>query len=75
MTSAGVPAAGFFNGVIDEARIWNVARSQAQIQADKNSELTSGTGLIGRWGMNEGTGTAVGNSIAGGVNGTATNGP
>ena len=76
MTSAGVPgAAGFFNGVIDEVRIWNVARSQAQIQADKNAELTSGTGLIGRWGMNEGTDTTVGNSIAGGVNGTATNGP
>ena len=67
--------AGFFNGVLDEVRIWNVARSQAQIQASKDQELTSGTGLIARYGLNEGTGTAVANSIAGGVNGTAVNGP
>ena len=61
MTSTGV-AAGFFNGVLDEVRIWNVARSQAQIQAARDQELTSGTGLIARYGLNEGTGTAVGNS-------------
>ena len=36
MTSAGTTgAAGFFNGVLDEVRIWNVARSQAQIQASR----------------------------------------
>jgi hypothetical protein len=28
-----------FSGAIDEVRIWNVVRSQAQIQADMNSEL------------------------------------
>ncbi len=70
MTSTGV-AAGFFLGVIDEVRVWNVARTQAEIQASKDAELTSGTGLIGRWGMNEVSGTTVGNSIAGGVGGTA----
>ena len=32
--------------------------------------LTSGTGLIGRWGFNEGCGLTAGNSIGGGVNGT-----
>ena len=32
--------AGFFNGVLDEVRIWNVARSQAQIQATMDQELT-----------------------------------
>ena len=31
MNSTGVTA-GFFNGVLDEVRIWNVARTQAQIQ-------------------------------------------
>ena len=38
MTSTGA-AAGFFQGVVDEARIWNVARSRAQIQAAKNTEI------------------------------------
>ncbi|MFZ1262277.1 MAG: LamG domain-containing protein, partial [Chitinophagaceae bacterium] len=56
MNSTGV-AAGFFAGVIDEARIWNFARSQVQISASMNSELTSGTGLLGRWGLNDGLGT------------------
>ncbi len=30
------------------------AARQAQIQATKNTEITSGTNLIGRWGLNEG---------------------
>ena len=68
MTSTGA-AAGFFQGVLDEVRIWNVARSASQIPASKNSELTSGSGLIGRWGLNEGTGSTAANSVGGGVNG------
>src|SRR5215216_64077 len=71
ITSTGV-AAGFFAGVMDETRIWNVARSQADIQASMNSELTSGTGLIGRWGLNENSGTVANNSIGGRPNGTLT---
>jgi Concanavalin A-like lectin/glucanases superfamily len=67
--------AGFFNGVLDEARIWNVVRDQAQIVATKDMEVPSALGLIGRWGMNEGTSTFVGDSSGGGINGTATNGP
>ena len=66
---------GFFAGVMDETRIWNVARTQAQIQSAMSSEITSGTGMIARWGLNEGSGTAVGNSIAGGVNGTTVASP
>ncbi|HEY3338612.1 MAG TPA: LamG domain-containing protein, partial [Propionicimonas sp.] len=78
MTSAGTGTggpAGFFAGDMDEVRIWNVARSQAEIQAAMTSELTSGTGLIGRWGLNEGTSTTAVNSIAGSPNGTLVNGP
>ena len=74
-STARAVAPGFFNGVLDEVRIWNVARTGAQIAAARDQELTSGTGLIARYGLNEGTGTIVGNSIAGGVNGTATSGP
>ena len=55
---------------MDEARIWNVAADQSQIQSTMNSEITSGTGLIARYGMNEGTGTAVANSIATRASGT-----
>ena len=42
-------AAGFFAGVVDEVRIWNSARSQAQIQAAKDTQITSGhrAGLLG----------------------------
>lgn len=71
LTSAGV-AAGFFAGLLDEARIWNVARTATQIQSARFQQITSAPNLIGRWGMNEGTGT----TIAGvGPNGTLTNGP
>ncbi|MCW5844141.1 MAG: tandem-95 repeat protein, partial [Caldilinea sp.] len=74
MTSTGA-AAGYFVGVLDEVRIWNVVRTQAEIQASMNAELTGGAGLLGRWGMNEGTGTAAANSVVGNPNGTLTNGP
>ena len=43
MTSTGA-AAGFFQGAIDEARIWNVARSGAQILADRDHTLVAGYG-------------------------------
>ena len=62
--SGGTPTAGRFQGVIDEARVWDHARTGPEILASKNSELTSGTGLVARWGLNEGTGTTVGDSIA-----------
>ncbi|HYU67028.1 MAG TPA: LamG-like jellyroll fold domain-containing protein, partial [Jatrophihabitantaceae bacterium] len=76
MTSSGV-AAGFFAGVLDESRIWSLARSGAQIAATRDAELTTAqAGLLGRWGMTEGAGTVVANSAGtAGVNGTATNGP
>ena len=61
---------GFFNGALDEARIWNYARSPQQIGRGRLLEIAVPTpGLLGRWGLNEGVGTSAGNS-AGGVNGT-----
>ena len=64
-----------FNGGIDEVRIWNVARTAQEILDNYSKQLSSGTGLVGRWGMGEGSGTATANSIPGGLNGTLVNGP
>lgn len=75
LSSIGQLAAGFFSGSIDEPRIWNFARTQGQIQADLYNELSSGSGLLGRWGLNDGTGATATNSIAGSPNGTITNSP
>ncbi len=74
MTSSGA-AAGNFQGILDEARIWGLVRTDQQIADGWNVEMLQGTGLLGRWGLNEGAGTTSGNSVPGSVNGTFTNGP
>ncbi len=74
--SAGT-AEGAFAGRIDEVRVWNYARSAAEIAAAKDYEIASAPGLIGRYGLNEGTGTTTANTVgvAGAPTGTLTNGP
>ena len=74
MNSTGV-AAGFFQGVLDEARIWNYARSQVQIVATKDYEVRPMPGLIGHWPMDAGSGTQLADASGNGVDGTLTNGP
>ena len=74
LNSTNAPA-GFFNGEIDEARIWNVARTDSDIARNYRSELTSGTGLVARYGMNENGGTVAANSITTASNGTLVNNP
>jgi hypothetical protein len=66
---------GFFAGEIDEPRIWAVPRSQCEVIAAMNSPLPSGTGLAGRWGLDEGTGPTAANSVAGSPDGTLVNDP
>ena len=68
-------ASGFFSGVLDEVRVWNYPRSAADLAANKDAEITSATGLVGRWGLNEGAGTVAGDSAGSAINGTLTNGP
>ena len=53
----GTAWAYYFNGLIDEVRIWNVARTQDEIQAAMSHHL-EGTeeGLVGYWRMDEGSG-------------------
>ncbi|WP_457635796.1 LamG domain-containing protein [Persephonella sp.] len=42
----------FFNGLIDEVRVYNVELTQSQIQSAKNSEIANDTtGLVGYWKM------------------------
>jgi hypothetical protein len=50
----------YFNGMIDEVRIWNVARSGTQIAQNMSVRL-AGTeaGLVGYWRFDEGTGTTA----------------
>jgi hypothetical protein len=74
LNSTGV-AAGYFRGVLDEARVWNYARPAQQIASSKNLEIASASGLVGRWGLNEGSGTVAGDSSGSGVTGTLVNGP
>ena len=74
MNSNGTPS-GFFQGDLDEARIWSVARSAAEIQAGMASEILAGSGLVGRWGLNEAAGATASSSVVGGPIGVLTGGP
>jgi hypothetical protein len=58
LDSTGVPR-GFFAGEMNETRIWSVARTAAQIQDGMRRQILSAPGLVGRWGLTEGTGTAI----------------
>jgi hypothetical protein len=70
----GSAAGQSFNGTIDDVRIYNYARTQAQIMED----YSAGAGRkqpIGHWKFDEGYGTTANNSGIGGttLNGTLTN--
>ena len=69
-------AGGFFAGAVDEVRIWNVARTQAQIQASKNTAITSSqAGLMGVWNLDAGTGTSLADTSGNGVTGATQSNP
>ena len=51
---------GLYVGLIDEVRIWNIARSQSDIQADMNQPLTNPPpNLVAYYRLDEGSGTRV----------------
>jgi Ca2+-binding RTX toxin-like protein len=53
-------ADAYFAGKMDDVRIWNKARTQTEIQADLNRELTgSEIGLFGYWNFNSITNNTV----------------
>jgi len=56
----GFPAEEHFKGVIDEARIWKISRSQADIQSTMHQQLTGNeAGLVAYWKLDEGEGQSV----------------
>src|SRR5207244_11104444 len=55
MTSVGATA-GFFAGTLDEARVWNSARSQAHMETAMKREPETARGLSGSWGSRGGSG-------------------
>ncbi len=57
----GIPFV-FFDGKIAEARVWNVARSPAQILANYTADVAGQTGLAAYWKFNETSGTSASDS-------------
>ena len=83
----GVGASYYFDGILDDIRIYNYARTADEIRLDYQEGLAlrfgddgnlaslMNQGLVGYWSMNEGTGTTAYDGSGNGNNGTLTNGP
>ena len=53
-----------FNGLFDELRIWNVARTATQIHDNYNKPVaTNDTGLVGYWKFDEASGTTTADAV------------
>lgn len=73
LTSSGAPD-GYFQGTLDEVRIWNYARSEKEIRDSINKEVPLAAGLIGRWAMDDVSGTVLSGKGKFSINGTIVNG-
>jgi len=66
----------YFHGQLTEVRLWNMARTQQQIQDNMHRRLTgSYTGLVGCWRFDEGNGNLAVDYSGNGNTGILTNGP
>lgn len=64
----------YFDGKMDEVRIWNIARTQTELNSFKDTCLTGNeTGLLAYYNMNEFTGNTISDVTGGGANGTLNN--
>jgi hypothetical protein len=60
-----------FTGIIDEVRVWSVARTQQQIRENMHLRLNGNeTGLQGYWRFDEGTGSTTHDATSNGNDGT-----
>ncbi len=58
--------ARYFNGKMDEVRIWNLARSEKDVRENMHLTLKGNeAGLVSYWQFNEGTGTSAADKIHG----------
>jgi len=72
--TAGV-AVGAFSGVIDEVRIWNYARNQTELNDMRFAAVRNAGGLVGRFGLDEGSGLRTVSSVPDSLMGDLVNGP
>ncbi len=65
ITIGGYPGeSAYFNSLIDEFRVWNVARSASDITSTMNKTLTGmEAGLVGYWKFDEPSGMTVADSV------------
>lgn len=64
LTMGGNPRGAYFNGYIDEFRLWNVARTQDEIMANMGHTLSGNEpGLVGYWKFDDGDGTVAKDSV------------
>ena len=74
----GAGTYAYFNGIIDEVRIYNRALSQQEIQLDMENispPITTSDGLVGYWNFDEGTGNIATDSSGSGNTGALVNNP
>jgi hypothetical protein len=57
LNSSGTPA-GRFAGLIDEVRVWDRARTEAEIASGMRETITTGEGLLARFALDEADGGA-----------------
>nr|MCS5653094.1 LamG domain-containing protein [Candidatus Neomarinimicrobiota bacterium] len=64
----------YFKGSIDEVRLWEIVRTEAEIQAAMNDSITDDpVGLLGYWNFNDNQSNTIVDHTFNGVPGTLTN--
>jgi chitodextrinase len=65
-----------YDGGLDEIRLWNIARTAAELQASMNLALTGAEpGLVGYWQLNDGVGISAAGGTPGSPSADLVNGP
>jgi hypothetical protein len=66
----GDDAGHYWEGKLDDVRIWNVIRTASEISAGQNGLTGSPSGLVGRWQFDEGSGSTAADGAAPAQNAT-----